>query len=59
MKQLYIVSDIPNRINDHSSYCYIVSAYDYQEAIKIVKERTGFKHLEFDANLADNHVVWK
>lgn len=59
MKQLYIVSDIPNSINDHSSYFYIVSAYDYQEAIKIAKQRTGFKNVEFDAKLADNHVIWE
>lgn len=41
MKELYIVKDIPRYTEDHSCYAYIVRAYDYEDAINIVKRKTG------------------
>ena len=38
MKELYIVKDIPRYTEDHSCYVHIVRAYDYEDAINIVKE---------------------
>lgn len=59
MKQLYIVTDRTSNVNDMSSYHYIVKANNYREAIEIVRIKTGFKFLEFDATLADNNEIWK
>ena len=57
-KELYIVKDIPQHVEDISSYCYVVKATNYDEAIKIVKNKTGY-NFKFDASLADNDNVWE
>ena len=57
-KELYIVKDIPQYVEDVSSYCYVVKATSYDEAIKIIKNKTGY-NFKFDASLADNDDVWE
>ena len=57
-KDLYIVKDIPQHVEDASSYCYVVKATSYDEAIQIVRNKTGH-NFEFDATLADNDDVWE
>lgn len=57
-KELYVVKDIPRYAEDTSNYCYIVKATSYEDAIKIVKNKTGH-NWEWDASLADNEDVWQ
>lgn len=57
-KNLYIIKDIPQYAEDTSSYCYVVRATSYDEAIEIVRNKTGY-NFEFDASLADNDDVWE
>lgn len=57
-KDLYIVKDIPQYAEDTSSYCYVVKATGYDEAIEIVRNKTGY-NFKFDASLADNDDVWE
>lgn len=59
MKELYIIKDVPRYIEDHSCYVYIVRAYDYEDAINIVKRKTGRSTWKWDAELADNKNVWE
>lgn len=55
--ELYIVRDVPRYSGDASSYCYIVRSESYNEAIEIVKRKTGH-NWEWKAELADNNEVW-
>ena len=57
-KNLYVVKDIPQYAEGTSSYCYVVRATSYDEAIEIVRIKTGY-NFEFDASLADNDDVWE
>ena len=57
-KELYIVKDIPQYAEDTSSYYYGVRATRYDEAIEIVRNKTGY-NFKFDASLADNNDVWE
>ena len=57
-KDLYIVKDIPQYAEDTSSYCYVVEATGYNEAIEIVRNKTGY-NFKFDASLANNDDVWE
>ena len=57
-KNLYIVRDIPQYAEDTSSYCYVIIATSYDEAIEIVRNKTGY-NFKFDASLADNDDVWE
>lgn len=57
-KELYIVKDIPAYAEDTSNYCYVVRAINYDEAIEIVRNKTGH-NFKFDATLADNDDVWE
>lgn len=58
MKELYIVEDVPKYLEDNSSYKYVVKANNYDEAIEMVKNKTGH-NIEWDASLADNDDVWQ
>ena len=58
MKELYIVEDVPKYLEYNSSYRYVVKANDYDEAIEIVKRKTGAPW-EFDADIADNNEIWE
>lgn len=58
MKELYIVEDVPKYLEDNSSYKYVVKATNYDEAIEIVRNKTGY-NFKFDASLADNDDVWE
>ena len=58
MKELYIVEDVPKYLEDNSSYKYVVKANNYDEAIEMVKNKTGH-NIEWDASLADNDDVWE
>ena len=57
-KELYIVKDIPQYAEDISSYCYVVRAASYDEAIEIVKSKTGH-NWKWEASLADNDEIWQ
>ena len=57
-KELYIVEDVPKYLEDNSSYKYVVKANNYDEAIEMVKNKTGH-NIEWDASLADNDDVWQ
>lgn len=57
-KELYIVKDIPKYAEDTSNYCYVVRATNYDEAIEIVRNKTGH-NFKFDVSLADNDDVWE
>lgn len=56
-KELYVVKDIPQYSDGISNYCYVVKATSYDEAIEIVKRKTGH-NFEWEALLADNDDVW-
>ena len=56
--ELYVVKDIPQYSEDVSNYCYVVKATSYDEAIEIVKNKTGH-NWEWDVELADNDEVWQ
>ena len=58
MKRLYVVKDIPKDQEDCSSYCYVVKAETKNEAINIVKQKTGHSW-DWEANLTDNTEVWE
>ena len=58
MKELYIVEDVPKYLEDNSSYKYVVKANNYDEAIEMVKNKTGH-NIEWDASLADNDEIWQ
>lgn len=58
MKRLYVVKDIPRYHEDCSSYCYVVKAETENEAINIVKQKTGHDW-DWEANLTDNTEVWE
>lgn len=57
-KELYIVKDIPQYAEDTSSYCYVVKAASYDEAIEIVKSKTGH-NWEWEASPVDNDEIWQ
>ena len=57
-KELYIVKDIPKYAEDTSNCCYVVRATNYDEAIEIVRNKTGY-NFKFVASLADNDDVWE
>lgn len=59
MKELYIVKDVPRYLEDHSCYSYVVKAHDYEEAINIVKNKTGRDTWKWNAELADNKNIWE
>ena len=54
---LYVVKDIPQYSEDVSNYCYVVKATNHNEAIEIVKSKTG-NNWKWEASLADNDEVW-
>jgi len=56
--ELYIVKDIPQYSEDVSNYCYVVKATSHNEAIEIVKSKTGH-NWKWEASLADNDEVWQ
>ena len=56
--QLYVVKDVPRHSEDVSNYCYVVKAASYDEAIEIVKSKTGH-NWEWKASLADNDEIWQ
>ena len=56
--ELYVVKDVPQYSEDVSNYCYVVKATSHNEAIEIVKSKTGY-NLEWEASLADNDEVWQ
>lgn len=56
--ELYVVKDVPRYLEDVSNYCYVVKAASYDEAIEIVRNKTGY-NFKFDASLADNDDVWE
>lgn len=58
MKRLYVVKDIPDYQEDHSSYCYVVKAETEVEAIDIVKQKTGHRW-DWEVELTDNTEVWE
>mgnify|MGYP004470920671 CR=1 FL=1 len=39
--ELYVVKDVPQYSEDVSNYCYVVKATSHNEAIEIVKSKTG------------------
>ena len=57
-KELYVVKDIPQYTEDTSNYCYVVKATCYDEAIEIVKNKTG-RNWKWEASLADNDEIWQ
>ena len=56
--ELYVVKDVPQYSEDVSNYCYVVKATSHNEAIEIVKNKTGH-NWEWEASLADNDEVWQ
>ena len=56
--ELYVVKDVPQYSEDVSNYCYVVKATSHNEAIEIVKSRTGH-NWKWEASLADNDEVWQ
>lgn len=56
--ELYVVKDVPRYSENVSNYCYVVKAASYDEAIEIVRNKTGY-NFKFDASLADNDDVWE
>lgn len=56
--KLYVVKDVPQYSEDASNYCYVVKATSHNEAIEIVKSKTGH-NLKWEASLADNDEVWQ
>lgn len=57
-KELYIVKNIPRYAEETSGYCYVVKATSYDEAIKIVKNKTGY-NFKFYVSMAENDDVWE
>lgn len=55
---LYVVKDAPQYSEDVSNYCYVVKATSHNEAIEIVKSKTGHD-CKWEASLADNNEVWQ
>ena len=58
MKELYIVRDAPRYEEECSNYCYVVKATSHNEAIEMVKSKTGH-NWKWEASLADNDEVWQ
>ena len=56
--ELYVVKDVPQYSEDVSNYCYVVKATSHNEAIEIVKNKTGH-NWKWEASLADNDEVWQ
>ena len=56
--KLYVVKDVPQYSEDVSNYCYVVKATSHNEAIEIVKSKTGHD-CKLEASLADNNEVWQ
>ena len=56
--KIYVVKDVPQYSEDVSNYCYVVKATSHNEAIEIVKNKTGH-NWEWEASLADNDEVWQ
>lgn len=56
--ELYVVKDVQRYSEDVSNYCYVVKAASYDEAIEIVKSKTGH-NWKWEASLADNDEVWQ
>ena len=56
--ELYVVKDVPQYSEDVSNYCYVVKATNHNEAIEIVKSKTGH-NWKWEASLADNDEVWQ
>ena len=56
--ELYVVKDVPQYSEDVSNYCYVVKATNHNEAIEIVKSKTG-NNWKWEASLADNDEVWQ
>ena len=56
--KLYVVKDGPQYSEDASNYCYIVKTTSHNEAIEIVKSKTGHD-CKLEASLADNDEVWQ
>ena len=56
--KLYFVKDVPQYSEDVSNYCYVVKATSHNEAIEIVKSKTG-NNCKWEASLADNNEVWQ
>lgn len=57
-KRLYVVKDVPDYMEDNSSYCYVVKAETYKDAINIVRKETNCSY-QLTAELADNSIVWE
>lgn len=57
-KRLYIVRDIPRYLEETSSYCYVVKAGSFDEAIDIIRRKTG-RQWGWDVDLADNDEIWE
>lgn len=60
-KSLYIVKDIPESIEDCSSYSYIVKAENEKEAVDIAKNNMSYiiRKWKWEAQLADNTEIWE
>ena len=56
--ELYVVKDAPRYSENVSNYCYVVKAASYDEAIEIVKRKTGH-NWKWQASLADNDEIWQ
>ena len=56
--KLYVVKDVPQYSEDASNYCYIVKTTSHNEAIEIVKSKTG-NDCKWEASLIDNDEVWQ
>ena len=56
--KLYVVKDVQQYSEDASNYWYVVKATSHNEAIEIVKSKTGH-NWRWEASLADNNEVWK
>lgn len=55
MKQsnLYIIRDVPISTQDCSNYHYVVKASSYQEAIQMVKDKTGHHDWDWEYDYVD------
>lgn len=50
---LYIIKDVPIHSQDHSNYHYIVKASSHQEAIQVVKDKTGHHNWDWEYEYVD------
>ena len=60
--EVYVVKDIPQYLEDVSNYCfnycYVVKTTSHNEAIEIVKSKTGH-NWKWETSLADYDEVWQ